>query len=241
MSGTSNPSIDPVLERMHSLLRDWEQNSDRRAVFLNCYAMMTQNMLAAIAAGEFNDADWVKRLLDHFAGYYFFANDQYAEDAGKIPPAWRFAFDAVERPRTLTLQHLLLGVNAHINYDLIFALGDILEPEWAGLDEEQRIMRHADHCKVNEVIAHTVDAVQDEILDRYNPWMELADEALGHMDEWFIARMIADWRDEVWEKAVRWVESPEEDARHAMRSDVEQRSLHYANLFLLNDLGSLLK
>ncbi len=241
MTDPNPASNDPVLERMHNLLAEWHQAADRRAVFLSCYAMMTGNMLAAIDAGEFNDPSWVKGLLDHFADYYFNALDDYILDTARTPAPWRIAFAEIQRPKLMALQHLLLGVNAHINYDLILALADVLEPEWAEMSEEQRKLRHEDHCKVNLVIAHTVDKVQDEILDRYDPLMELVDKAFGRLDEWFISQMIAEWRDEVWEKAVRWVEDPALEVREAMLNDFERRSLHYANLFLLYDLGKVLK
>ena len=222
---------------MLGLLQAWEQTSDRRAVFLSCYAMMTANMLAAIEAGEFNDPPWVKQLLEHFADFYFHAVEAYTLDKTKTPVAWDIAFETIDRPHIMALQHLLLGVNAHINNDLIYALGDMLEPDWAGLDAEQRGLRHADHNKVNQVITETIDAVQDQILDRYSPMMEVVDEVFGRLDEWVAAKMIAGWRDDVWEKAVRWVEDPAEDERQAMRKDIEERSLHFARLFLLDDLG----
>jgi len=44
----------------------------------------------------------------------------------------------------LTVQNLILGVNAHINYDLVLATADMLEPEWSQLDEERRQARHDD-------------------------------------------------------------------------------------------------
>ena len=226
---------DPVLVRMNNLVRQWEQSADRRAIFLGCYAMMTANMLAAIQANEFYDPPWVKRLLDRFAEYYFRAVDD------NTPEVWRIAFNAIEQPRVRAIQHLLLGVNAHINYDLIFALGDVLEPEWTALDEEQRRQRNADHCKVNQVIAETVDAVQDNILDRYEPSMELVDKAFGRLDEWVVSRVIAEWRDEVWAKAVRWVEDPAPQARQTMHDEIQRHSLRMAGLFLLRDYGSLLK
>ena len=66
--------MDPektVLDRMKELIAAWEADNDRRFIFLSCYAMMTENMLAAIQAGDFEDVEWVARLLDHFAGFYF--------------------------------------------------------------------------------------------------------------------------------------------------------------------------
>lgn len=56
---------------MTALVSHWEQENDRRAIFLQCYSMMTQNMFVALEEGRFHDAGWVGELLIHFAGYYF--------------------------------------------------------------------------------------------------------------------------------------------------------------------------
>jgi hypothetical protein len=61
----------PALLRMTVLVSQWEQDKDRRAIFLQCYSMMTRNMLDALVVGRFHDRDWVGELLNHFAGYYF--------------------------------------------------------------------------------------------------------------------------------------------------------------------------
>jgi len=60
------------------------------------------------------------------------------------------------------LQNLLLGVNAHVNYDLTFAVVDLLAPEWAGLSEAERRARYEDFCQVNRIIAETVDEVHEK-------------------------------------------------------------------------------
>ena len=50
------------------------------------------------------------------------------------------------------LQNLLLGINAHINYDLVLTIYDMPAPEWERLTEEQRRRRFQDHCTVNVII-----------------------------------------------------------------------------------------
>ena len=47
----------PVLERMQDQITAWEAVEDRRFIFLSCYAMMTENMLSAIQARDFEDVD----------------------------------------------------------------------------------------------------------------------------------------------------------------------------------------
>ena len=223
---------EPVVARMQALVERWEAADDRRAIFLGCYALMTRNMLNALAAQAFEDNAWVAYLLQHFADYYFKALDAYDARQAGIPQVWNIAFEAAGQPHTHVLQNLILGVNAHINYDLVFALEDVLRPEWQGLSDDQRRMRYRDHCHVNEIIFQTIDSVQDEIVDRYSVALEVADIMLGPLDEWMTSRLISLWRDEVWDCAKQLSETDELAGRAELHRRVEQRTLKRAHSIL---------
>lgn len=230
----------PALERMGAQLAAWEpalqpgHGPDRRVIFLGCYRLMTVNMQAALAAGEFHDARWVAALLERFADYYFDALAAYERAPAEAPAVWRLTFDAAREPATLVLQNLLLGVNAHICYDLVLTLVELLEPDWARLGDERRSRRYADHCHVNAVIARTVDAVQDTVVERFSPRLDLLDLALGPLDEWLASRLITHWREGVWRAAVHMVETPEAAEREALRREVEAAALRRAEGLLLH-------
>jgi hypothetical protein len=224
--------VDPVVERMRALTAAWEVSGDRRTIFLSCYEMMTCNMLAAIDAGRFGDNGWVNDLLHRFAEYYFVALEAYERLPHSAPTVWQVAFHAAQQPHTHVLQSLSLGVNAHINFDLVFALADLLTPEWADLSPQQRQQRYRDHCLVNEIISQTIDGVQDQVIERQNKAMDLVDDFLGPLDEWLTTRLISAWRDQVWEAATHLVESQEENQRQDVQLEVEQRSLERAQAIL---------
>ncbi len=228
-------SEKPVLDRMKELIATWEAANDRRFIFLSCYAMMTENMLAAIQAGDFEDVEWVARLLDHFAGFYFQALDAYEADRSQSPAVWRIAFEATHQPKIHVLQQLVLGVNAHITYDLVFALSDTLRLEWQQLSDEGRKMRYRDHCHVNDIISKTIDRVQDQVIERFDPGLRVADILLGPLDEWMTSLMITDWRDEVWERATRFLDASSDADREALARHVEEFSIRRAHSILGRD------
>mgnify|MGYP005848538785 CR=1 FL=1 len=221
-----------VTDRMKALLQEWEQTADRRAIFLNCYMLMTQNMLAAIADGEFNDSTWMRTFLHRFADYYFEAVEAFELDSPATPAIWRLAHRAAREPKTLVLQNLFLGINAHINYDLVLTLVDMLDSEWAQLSEQQRQQRYGDHCHVNQIISQTVDLVQDTVVERYAPFMDLVDKLFGSLDEQLTAYLISQWRTEVWEEAVRLLETPQPSEREKLRQQLEATVLKRAEKIL---------
>jgi hypothetical protein len=226
------PDHEDVAERMQNLIHTWEAASDRRAIFLECYALMTRNMLSAISKGEFEDNAWVSKLLNHFADYYFNALQTYDSMPDKAPIVWRFAFDAAHQPKVHVLRNLVLGINAHINFDLVFALADMLQSEWPDLTPEQRQSRYQDFLLVNKVISETINSVQDQIVDRYDPMMEVVDKVMGPLDEWMTAWMIRDWREQVWSHTTQLLEALDEDERQALASVVEKHSLQRAYAIL---------
>lgn len=234
-------TLSPVLDRMDLLAQAWEQAADRRSFFLRCYAMMTGNMLVAIDQGEFHDAAWVRDLLDLFAGYYFVALDAYEQADGATPDVWRLAHDAALQQEAPVLQTLLLGINAHINYDLVLALVDMLEPEWQSLAPQEQKQRYQDHRHVNDIIAATIDCVQQQVVAPNARWTGAVDWMLGPLDEHAAARLIRQWREEVWRQAMGMLAAADQDERADLRRLLAAQSLERGQQILTLRLDRLLR
>ena len=101
----------------------WQKTGDKRQYFLSCYRLMTGNMLQAIKKRDFHDADWVERLLVRFSDYYFEALDHF-EKSEPTPPVWRTVHENCCTREMHTLQYMLMGINAHINFDLVLTIYD---------------------------------------------------------------------------------------------------------------------
>ncbi len=114
--------IDDLLSRMDALLQPMRAAGDERQHFLATYMRTTVAVKAEIERGAFVDGDWTERWDIAFADLYLDALDEW-NATGSAPGPWRIAFQAANAtPRVPPLRHLLLGMNAHINYDLPQAL-----------------------------------------------------------------------------------------------------------------------
>jgi hypothetical protein len=215
---------------MQALVRQWESAVDAKAVFLGCYQLMTGNTLRAIAQGEFQDRVWVDHLLHRFADYYFVALEAYERNPAAAPRVWQATFAAAADARLRPIQNLLLGVNAHINYDLVLTLVEVLRPEWSGLSAEQRAARYADHCHVNAIIARTIDTVQDQVLGPAMPEMRLVDALLGRLDEQLVSALVRRWRETVWRNTLRLLAASNGDQERRLLSGVETETLRLGRL-----------
>lgn len=219
-----------VLEQMAALVAQWRDAGDDKALFLDCYRMMTGNVLSAIQTQEFKDQDWVGRLLTHFADYYFEALQDYQLDPDSAPQAWQLAHNAAADPHVTALQKLLLGVNTHINYDLVLTLVDLLADEWAQHSPALRQGRYADHCQINQIIGQTIDSVQDQVLEPAMPVMALVDSLLGPVDEFLISGLISQWRELVWVNASSLLEMGDAEQRANRIAEIEQEVLRIGRM-----------
>ena len=101
---------------MTALLRTLEGDQDRGRFFLGTYLRTTRAVAAALDDGAFEDAEWVAAGTSTSPGLYLYALEAYRVDPAGVAEPWRLAFGA--KPGLPPEAHVLLGMNAHINFDL---------------------------------------------------------------------------------------------------------------------------
>jgi len=168
-------TIDGVLLSLDRVI-DWsKQNSSRLGYFAALYRKVTRAVKQGIADGSFEDGPRMARLDVLFANRYLEALERYVTDQESVPRAWRVAFETTEQWWPIVLQHLLLGMNAHINMDLgIAAVACAPGDELAGLK--------TDFFKINTILAALVQETQEELTAIW-PLLRLLDRFVGESDE----------------------------------------------------------
>src|SRR4028118_1560606 len=105
---------------------------------------------------------------------YFNAYDDWASGrVERVPPAWRVALQAAGTQQVSGSGNLLLGINAHVQRDLPFALAAI------GMTTESGVSRKRDHDKVNEILNRVVKPLMKEEAARFDPQMETIQTPYG--------------------------------------------------------------
>lgn len=162
--------------------------TDARAYFAAMYARVTGRIAAAIDTGRFADGERMDAFATTFASYYLVC----ARDEVPSPRCWQASWDAASDGGLLITQHLLLGINAHVNHDLALAV-----VETAGSDGDLASVR-PDFNAVNEVLAETYqDLIAD--LGRVSRWATTV-AGLGAGDAFNFSLRVA--RDQAWRAAV---------------------------------------
>jgi hypothetical protein len=163
------PSIDEVIARLDAIIERAIVERDRLGYFAVLYRTVTVAVKRGIADGRFEDGPRMERLDVVFANRYLAAFDSHRR--GEMPTrAWRAAFGAGSSRRVVILQHLLLGMNAHINLDLGIAASEVCPGSAiAGLEH--------DFNEINSVLAALETDVEREVCS-LSPWID----RLDHID-----------------------------------------------------------
>ncbi|MDQ6650881.1 MAG: DUF5995 family protein [Actinomycetota bacterium] len=188
--------IDQLVARMERLLAPLEATADPRRHFLATYLRTTRAVAGEIDRGGFDDRAWVERWDVVFAELYLDAVEQHTR--GETPSApWATAFRAAtDRPDLPMLRHLLLGMNAHINYDLPQALLAVI-PSADFDDPALMARREADHRHVDDVLVARVEA-EDRELQAAGVPRSLLDRVLTPLNKTGTKRFLQEARAKVW-------------------------------------------
>src|SRR5262249_45954570 len=112
-----------VLARLDDILAQCQRDGDRLGYFAALYRRVTAAVYDGIQNGRFLDAARMERFDVRFANRYFDALDAYR--AGKeVTACWRVAFDSCKRRELTILQHLYIGLGAHLMLDLGIAAAE---------------------------------------------------------------------------------------------------------------------
>jgi hypothetical protein len=192
MAHAQDGSIDGVVAVMQDRLDRLTPAHEHRREFLGTYQRTTVAVGQAVRDGVFEDGPWVEAWDVAFANLYLAALDADL-GGGRVPRPWRLAFEA---PADLKpLQHVLLGINAHINYDLPQALLAVISDEEFG-DAAVLDRRRSDHERIDGVLSGRVAAEDDELAAVSA--RSLLDRVLQPLNQRASRRFLREARQKVW-------------------------------------------
>ena len=217
--------IPALLDRMADLLGPLEEKADDRRHFLATYRRTTVAVHEDLQRGGFLDAGWLERWDVAFAQLYLDALEQW--NRGERPgEPWAVAFEAAADERIPPLRHVLLGMNAHVNYDLPQSLlATITDEEFD--DPELVERRRRDHAHIDAILASRVDAEDKELQKVEQPGdRTLLDRLLTPFNQAATKRFLTEARQKVWHNAVALSRARREgpDALAARLAELEELS-----------------
>ena len=209
--------VDETIAEMQRRLQPLVAACDHAAVFALNYLRTTEEYRRTIEdPTAFDDVAFVNRLDGAFAQLYFDAFDAYADGRlDAVPPAWRIAFDAAAAGEVTAVGDALLGISAHVNRDLPFALDHV------GVTGPDGRSRRADFDAFNDVLLRVLVPIVQEIAQRFDPAI-LSPTLDGQpLDFERTLALVDEWRDAAFRNAERLHDAATDAVRRAVVEEIE--------------------
>lgn len=189
---STSVTIDNVIAQLEAIIKESIATNNRIGYFAALYHRVTVRIKEGIANKEFDDNERMEVFDVLFAQRYLDAWAAWKQ--GKQPTAsWKIAFEAAERKKDIVLQHLLLGMNAHINLDL--GIATVATMDGSNIEGIKN-----DFDKINSILASLVNKVED-CLVKVNPLMKLLSLHRFNFDELLVQFSIDLARKGAWDFA----------------------------------------
>jgi hypothetical protein len=185
-------NTDQVTRYLEDIIAEAKMKRDRVGLFAALYRQVTLKIIQGIESHLFEDSSRMERFTTQFANRYFQALDDY-QNNGKPTKSWKVAFEATTQSDYLILQHLLLGINAHINLDLGIVAAQI------NPGSKLPAFR-PDYDTVNHILGELLDNVQG-VVGEFSPLLDILDRLGGKNDEWLMTFSMTKARQEAWNLA----------------------------------------
>jgi len=206
-------TIDEVIEQLDEILAWSKKNGNRLGYFPALYLRVTVEVKEKIAQNYFDDNERMEKLDVVFANRYIEAFHEFQDDK-ECTKSWQLAFDTCKLWPPMVIQHLMLGMNAHISLDLGIAAATV-----AGGKDINSLQN--DFMKINTVLGSLVDEVQDQ-LSKMWPLLKPIDWLAGKLDEKIAKFAMGIARDAAWQVALEYskLKADEEKEHYIKKRDL---------------------
>jgi len=185
-------TIDDVIAKLEHIISDSESKQNPLGYFAALYQKVTIKVKDGIATGYFDDGPRMEQLDVVFANRYLNAYAIF-QQGKSVAVSWQKAFDISHDYWPIVLQHLLMGMNAHINLDLGVAAAEVSKGKNLA-DLEQ------DFNRINEILSSLLHEVEDD-LSRIWPFLRFILKYSGKVDDYLVDFSMKLARDGAWKFA----------------------------------------
>lgn len=193
-------TIDEVILFLDEIIETSKLEQSAIGLFATLYREVTLKIKQGIDDGSFQNGERMEKLDIIFANRYLQAYYQYKAKE-KPSECWEFSFKQAESYWPIVVQHLLLGINAHVNLDLGIASALVSTPE----DIEDL---KSDFDQINTILSNLVGSVE-KCLIKIWPTLTIILKLSGKIDNFFIDFSMKTARDGAWKYANEFVVLPE--------------------------------
>jgi hypothetical protein len=193
-------TINEVIQYLEEIIEQSKVEQCAIGLFTTLYREVTLQIKHGIETGLFENPERMEKIDVIFANRYLNAYYEFKAKE-KCSECWQFSFTKGEEYWPVVAQHLLLGINSHVNLDLGIACAQVSTPE-------SIFDLHSDYNKINEILSNLVDGVEKCLVEIW-PALTYILKLSGKIDNIFIDFSMKTARDGAWKYATEFVLLPE--------------------------------
>jgi hypothetical protein len=191
-------SIDQVISTLDEIISDSVKNKNPLGYFAALYRCVTVKVKEGIENNFFDDGPCMEKLDVIFAKRYIDAYYAWQKNE-KITKSWEKTFLFSTSFWPVVLQHLIIGMNAHINLDLGIAAAEVSKNGNINDLED-------DFRKINKILSSLVNEVQNDLADMW-PTLKKILQKTKKADDFFVDFSMELARDGAWKSALIFANS----------------------------------
>lgn len=217
-----------VVKEMERRFRPLADGCSHNAVFALTYLRTTQTIKwTTEQPGYYADPTWLTHATAVFAKYYLRAYDAWTADpsSAAVPESWRIALNAGRDRQVAGSGNMMLGINAHINRDLAYAMSA------SGLAGPGGTSEKPTFDKVNSALNSVTVPLLGEMSTRFDPSTRDSDSPY-HLDDTATSNLMFSWREQAWRNAEALDAAPTADARASVAQQIEANSIAQARAWV---------
>jgi len=200
MTSVQINSINQVIELLDEIVSESERSKNPQGYFAALYRNVTIKVKEGIQNNFFDDGKRMEKLDVIFAKRYLDAYYSWQKNE-PVTKSWQKAFDLSTDFWPIVLQHLLIGMNAHINLDLGIAAAEVSKNQSINQLEN-------DFNKINEILSSLVNEVQNDLAEMW-PTLKKILQKTGKADDFLVDFSMELARDGAWKFAQTVASTPE--------------------------------
>ena len=198
-------TIANVIAAIDAVVQECIATQNKEGYFAALYKRMTIAVNEGICEGAFEDGARMEKLDVCFAERYLQAWQCYGHQQ-PCSASWQCAFDSTKSNHLTVIQHLILGINTHINLDLAIAAATVCPGNAIHALEK-------DFNNINNLIASLVDDIQCCLEHVWFP-MRIIDRVANRGEQAVLNFSINVARKAAWSNAVYLAKANKADQQH---------------------------
>lgn len=221
--------INQIANEVNVMRNRWQlldSTCSPNAVFSLTYLYMTTALLDTVSRGYFDDNGLMSNFTINFASRYNLAIESYLSgQTSLIPLPWQEAFNYGASGYSSVQEDLVLGMNAHINYDLSGVVYDLNY----GYSQYKN-----DYDRINDILTNMTESVTSDLGSRYDA--TLLNPLYGALNPVILA-LLTSWRQGAWSNAVLQLNALTPIIRASLRATVITEAMAIAHTQESYNLG----